>query len=128
MKTLICFCILLLSAAQAVAGSINVPGESAHVAGGIVVAGGITAIADKYWPEHRAWIGFGVSTACGILGEAIDQVSTGEKLSSSLQDVAFQTIGAAIGAAITDRYILSPVIKEDHPGSTYVGFALQHIF
>ena len=95
---------MLLFATQTFADAINVPGESAHVAGGAAISGIATAIADKYWPEHRALIGFSVGTASGIIGEGIDRVTNGEDFSSMLQDVAFTTLGAAIGAFITDKY------------------------
>jgi uncharacterized protein YfiM (DUF2279 family) len=130
MKNLLCICavIFICFVTQALASEINVPGETAHVLGGAAIAGVATAIADKYWPEHRALIGFSFSTACGIIGEGIDRAQYGEKFSSMLQDVAFHTIGAAIGAVITDRYILMPVIKRDHANSTYFGLAIQHSF
>lgn len=128
MKTLLYFCIVLLFAAQAFAQEINWPGESAHIAGGVVVAGTATAIADKYWPEHRALIRFSVSTASGIIGEGIDRATYGEKSSSILQDIVFHTLGAAIGSLITDKFILTPVIKRDHPGSNYSELAIQYHF
>jgi hypothetical protein len=128
MKELLCFFLVLLFTTQAFAGGINVPGESAHVVGGAVLSGAATAIADKYWPDHRALIGFSVSTACGILGEGIDRATTGEKFSSMLQDVAFNAIGAAIGTIITDKFILMPVIKRDHAENAYFGLSLAHSF
>jgi hypothetical protein len=127
-KKQIFFCIVLLFATQAFADTINVPGESAHVAGGAAISGIATAIADKYWPEHRALIGFSVGTASGIIGEGIDRASNGEAFSSMLQDVAFTTLGAAIGAFITDKYILMPVIKRDQADGTSLGLAIQHSF
>ncbi len=125
MKTILCFFMVVMFAEDAFAGTINVPGESAHAAGGMVVSGMATAIAGKYWPEHRALIGFGFSTACGIIGEGVDRAQYGEKLSSMLIDVAFHTIGAAIGAAITDEFILMPVMKRDHSESTNFGIVMQ---
>ncbi len=128
MKMLVFSCIVLLFALQAFADTINVPGESAHVVSGAVISGVTTAIADKYWPDHRALIGFSVGTAFGIIGEAIDRVSNGEKFSSMAQDVAFNTIGAVIGTLITDRYILTPVVEREHAGNTYYGLAIQYGF
>jgi hypothetical protein len=128
MKKLIFFCFMLLFATQTFADTINVPGESAHVAGGAAISGIATAIADKYWPEHRALIGFSVGTASGIIGEGIDRVTNGEDFSSMLQDVAFTTLGAAIGAFITDKYILMPVIKRDQDKGSSLGLAIQHSF
>lgn len=119
---------MLLFATQAFADTINVPGESAHLAGGAAISGIATAIADRYWPEHRALIGFSVGTASGIIGEGIDRATNGEEFSSMLQDVAFTALGAAIGAFITDKYILMPVIKRDQDNGTSLGLAVQHTF
>jgi hypothetical protein len=127
MKTLICFCIVLLFATQAFAKGdiINVPGESAHVAGGAAMAGLATAVANKYWPEHRALIGFSFSTAIGIIGEGMDRNNHGEKFSFMFEDVAFNTLGKASGSLITDKFILMPVIERDHAGSAYYGLVFQ---
>jgi hypothetical protein len=144
MKKILCLCIVMLFATQAFAEDVvSVPGESGsantadtinwsgeffHAAGGAVIAGVATAVANKYWPEHRALIGFSFSTACGIIGEGIDRYNYGEKFSSMLQDVAFNTLGAAIGSLITDKFILMPVVEREHAGTTYYGLAIQCCF
>jgi hypothetical protein len=130
MKKILFICIIFLLPLQAFAKGdiINVPGESAHAAGGAVIAGVATAVSNKYWPEHRALIGFSFSTACVIIGEGIDRVKNGEKYSLCLQDVAFHMLGAAIGSLITDKFILMPVIQRDHAGSNYYGLAVQISF
>jgi len=125
MKNLLCFFIVLLFPAQAAAQEINGPGESAHLAAGVVIAGAATTIADKYWSEHRALIGFSVSTACGMIGEGIDRATHGEKFSSMIQDVAFHTLGAVIGSLITDKFVLAPVIYRDHAGSNHFELSIQ---
>lgn len=129
LKYLLWFCIALLFATQALAQTgINVPGESAHVAGGAAIAGLATAGANEYWPEHRALIGFSFSTGCGIIGEGIDRAQHGEAFSSMLEDVVFHTIGATIGSLITDKLILMPIIEQDHAGSTYYGLVFHCSF
>jgi hypothetical protein len=129
MKKLLCICIVLLFAAQAFAKDlINVEGESGHAIGGLVIAGLTTAAASKYWPEHRALIGFGIGTAVGIIGEGIDYYHKKEAFSSMFQDAAFTALGAAIGSLITDKYILAPVIKQDHAGNVYYGLAFLRSF
>lgn len=112
---------------QAVASEINVPGESSHLVGGTVIAAASTAVADRYWPEHRALIGFSISTIFIIAAEGI-QMTRGEKFSYSLLDVASHTCGAAMGSMVTDRFILMPIVKQDSTGSTYIGIAVQHSF
>jgi len=133
MKALLCFCTLLLFATQAFAGAfdkgpINWSGELDHVAGGAVIAGVSTAVANKYWPEDRALIGFSVSTAFGIISNMIDYVTSDRTFGSQLEDMAFNTLGAAIGTLITDKFILLPVIERNHAGSNYYGLAFQYSF
>jgi hypothetical protein len=128
MKTLFCFCIVLLFATQAFAYEMNVGAEVAHVAGGAAIAGVATAVANNYWPEHRGLIGFGISTVVGIIGEGIDRAQTGEKFSHMFEDVAFHTLGAAIGSLITDKFILMPVINRDQAKGNYIGLAIQRSF
>ena len=127
-KALWLLCGCLLFATPALAASINVPGELSHVAGGALIAGGVTAtVADKYWPEHRAMVGFTVSTAVIVVGEGI-QMGQGEKFSSSLLDIASHMIGAMIGATITDRYLLLPVVERDNAGNAKIGMVMQGRF
>ena len=129
LKYLLWFCIPLLFATQALAqNGINVPGESAHVAGGAAMAGLATAVASEYWPEHRALIGFSFSTGCGIIGEGIDRAQHGEAFSNMFEDVVFNAFGAAIGSLITDKFILMPIVKQDHAGGTYYGLGFQCSF
>lgn len=128
MRTLLYLCIVVLFATQAFAYEMNVGAEAAHAAGGAAIAGVATAVANNYWPEHRALIGFGISTAVGIIGEGIDRAQTGEKFSHMFEDVAFHTLGAAIGSLITDKFILIPVIKRDNSRSNYYGLAFQYLF
>jgi hypothetical protein len=108
--------------------TINWSSELSHLAGGTVVAGVSTAVANKYWPEHRALIGFSVGTAYAIISNTIDYVTLDRTFSSQLEDMAFDTLGAAIGSLITDKFILMPVIKRDHAGSSYYGLVLQYSF
>ena len=121
-------CGYLLLTTPALAAGINVPGELSHVAGGALIAGGVTAtVADKYWPEHRSMIGFTVSTVVILAGEGI-QMGQGEEFSSSLLDIASHTIGAMIGATITDRYLLLPVVERDNAGNAKVGMIMKGSF
>ena len=122
---LICGCLLFASPALA---SDGVASELSHATGGALIAGAVTGtVANKYWPEHRAMVGFTVSTATILIGEGV-QVRNGARFSSSLLDVASHTIGAAIGAIITDRYFLMPVLERDGSGSAKIGIVMQRSF
>lgn len=92
MRRLFIGVIFFLSTQPLCAGEINVPGELSHVAGGAVLAGGFTAIADKYYPHHRKLIGFLASSACVVVGEGL-QMSQGETFSSSAQDMGVHMLG-----------------------------------
>jgi hypothetical protein len=127
MRKFVWVCLLGLVASPSYAGSINVGGELSHAAGGAVLAGGIAGLADKYYPERRKLIGFSASTACVLVGEGL-QMSEGETFSSSLQDIGAHVIGAAVGTAVADTYILSPVIEKDQAGSTVAGIMLHGSF
>jgi hypothetical protein len=107
--------------------SVNVNSELSHAAGGAAIAGIVTAIANKDGSEHRAMIGFAVSTVGVVIAEGV-QIAGGEKFSNSLQDMVSHAIGAALGSYVTDRFILMPVVKLDHSGSTYIGIGARHIF
>lgn len=103
--------------------------ELSHVAGGMVMAGTVTAIADHYHMENRALIGFGVSTAFGILTEAIQMAADKDtKLSSSALDAGSFMLGASIGAAVTDHYIITPMVELDRSGHARVGVVARHAF
>lgn len=103
--------------------------EFSHVAGGMVLASGVTSIADHYHVEKRGWVGFWVSTGLGVLAEAIQMASDDDAtLSSAALDAGSNMIGAAIGAYVTDRYILMPVIKKDAAGHSVFGISAWHSF
>jgi len=88
------------------------------------MAGTVTAIADHYGVKHRALAGFCFSKTVGVLGETMGS-------QFSWLDMASNIAGAGIGAIITDRYILAPVVSTDgssaHTGN-YVGLTLSGNF
>ena len=89
----------------------TVNSELGHVAGGMVMAGAITVLVDKYWSakrDNRAMIGFGLSGLAGFLGEGFQYLDVGY---FSLLDAGSNLVGAAIGAYVTDRFILMPLVK-----------------
>lgn len=104
--------------------------EASHFAGGAVLAGGVTAIVDNYYPEYksdRGMIGFGVSSIAVIVAQSIEYSANGNAR-SQLLDTASHIAGSALGSFITDKYILLPVVKDSTTEGTYVGLTLQHNF
>jgi hypothetical protein len=81
-----------------------------------------TAIANKYWPEHRALIGFAVGAAAGVIGEGVQDLSGNGKF--GLMDAAANAVGAAIGTLVTDKFILRPVVMQQS-GNSYIGVIAQ---
>ena len=95
--------------------------ELSHVAGSAVIAGAVTAISSHYDPPNRAWWGFAVSVTVGFLGETTSG-------SFSWLDVGSDFVGAAMGAFVTDKYILKPVVIKTPEKETYVGLVVGHHF
>jgi hypothetical protein len=87
----------------------------------ILLAGGITYLADEYSsvPEYRGWIGFGLSSALGVIGELLSGSN------SSGLDMASHAVGSAIGAFVTDKWILQPVVKRENAVSSCYGVELN---
>ncbi|MFH0709936.1 MAG: hypothetical protein V2A75_07010 [Pseudomonadota bacterium] len=104
--------------------------EASHVIGGAVIAGAITAVVDGYYPEYkdnRGMIGFGISSVAMIVHESITIAIRGDAKGQIL-DAAMHIAGSAVGAFITDKYILAPVINDSPVEGKYVGLTLQHSF
>jgi len=104
--------------------------EISHVIGGAVMGGGITAVVERYYPEYRedrGWVGFGLSSAAMIAFESVTVALNGN-LRGQLLDVASHATGSALGAFVTDQYLLSPVIQNSSSEGKYVGLTLQHTF
>jgi hypothetical protein len=90
--------------------------ELSHAAGGALLAGALTHHY-KDLPD-RAWIGFAVSSAAGVLVEGAT-VARGGKRSSQYLDMASHALGSAIGAWYSDKYLLMPVISSNQVGVLY---------
>jgi len=105
--------------------------EISHVIGGAVMAGGITAVIDSYYPEYRderAMMGFGISSAAIIAFETVNVAINGGDVSGQLLDVAAHVAGSAVGAYVTDEFILSPVVQNSSVEGKYVGLSLTRTF
>jgi hypothetical protein len=100
----------------------NIKSETSHAVFGALVAGAFTWGASYKWPEHRALVGFGASASFGVLTEAV------AKNGFSALDAGAHALGAAIGAVVTDEYLLAPVIKREGGHTSYVGVMLVKTF
>ncbi len=128
MKTLLTLAVMLLLSSRPLwASEGNVPGELSHAAGGAVLAGGFTSLADSFSPEQRKWIGFLASSACVVVGEGV-AASQGESWANSSQDMGAHILGAAAGAAGTDAFVLAPVVRRDPTGLSFTGISLHKRF
>lgn len=128
MKRLIVFLLTMVISYGAFADT-NVPSQISHIAGGAFMAGAITAISDKYFPEYdRAWVGFTVSAVAGVLSQYYEYSNDTNTASDALADAASHALGAAIGSIVTDRYILMPVASKNASGDIYLGVNLMAKF
>lgn len=108
----------------------SVASEMSHAVGGIVMAGGITAVVDRYYPEyrdHRGMIGFGVSTVAIFVEQGVEYAQRGDAY-GQLLDATSHMVGSAIGAWVTDRFILSPVVMNSSARGKYIGLEARGSF
>ncbi len=104
--------------------------EFSHFTGGAVMAGSITAVVDHFYPEYRSdrgMIGFGISSAAIVVEQGLEYALHGNGKGQFL-DAASHVAGSALGAYITDQYILSPVIQNSASEGKYIGLNIQHTF
>lgn len=116
--------------ASSVYGNDSPGSEFSHFAGGIVMAGGITAIVDQYYPEYRSergMLGFEISSVAIIAEQSVEFAFHGNAKGQML-DAAYHIAGSALGAYVTDQYILAPVIQDSASEGKYIGLALRHSF
>lgn len=104
--------------------------EYSHALAGMAIAAGATVAADYFGAgENRGWIGFGTSVGISFVEEAAQVIANGSsQVSGSALDFASNLVGAAFGAWVTDKYILSPVVTKDAHGRQRVGVALKMSF
>lgn len=104
--------------------------EASHFAGGAVMAGGITAVVDSYYPEYkseRGMLGFEISSIAIIAEQSVEYAINGNAR-GQLLDALSHIAGSALGAFVTDKYFLLPVIKDSASDGKYVGLNVQHNF
>lgn len=116
--------------ASSVYGNDSFSSEFSHVVGGAVMAGGITAVVDQYYPEYRSdrgMIGFEISSLAIIVEQSVEFALHGNAKGQML-DIVSHVAGSAFGAYVTDQYILAPVVQNSASEGKYIGLALQHSF
>lgn len=102
--------------------------EAAHFAFGASLAGGISAAVDSYYPEHRehrAMIGFGISSVGAVLESAYEYSANGNGRNQAI-DALSHIAGSALGAYVTDKFILAPVIQNSATDGRYIGLSLMY--
>lgn len=126
--TFLIFCNIMLIKPLYANESLN--SEISHVTGGLLLAGGITMAVDHYYPEHRdkrGMIGFKISSTAAIAEQLIEYAVHGNG-KGQLLDATAHILGSAIGARITDKYILMPVVKNSSGDRQYIGVSFQYAF
>ena len=94
------------------------------------MAGGVTAAVERYYPElrdNRGMIGFKISSAAVIALQIIEYASNGNA-KGQLLDAASHITESAVGAWVTDNYILTPVVKNTSNNGKYIGLAFKYAF
>ncbi len=97
--------------------------EFSHVAGSSVMAAGFTLVADRYLASPEpAWVGFGLATSVGVVGETASWCSGGH---FSWLDLGSDALGAALGAYASQRWWLRP---ESDSRNHYLGLTAGYRF
>jgi hypothetical protein len=116
--------------ASSVSANDGISSEMGHFFGGTVMAGGVTAIVDSYYPEYkedRGVIGFGISSALIVVEQGIEYALHGDA-KGQLLDTVSHIAGSSLGAYVTDQFLLTPIISDSKTEGTFVGLNLQHSF
>ena len=94
----------------------------ARTAGGIATGAFATIIADRMEVRERGWAGFFASSAIGIGVAAAQKGGSGNGQTSSFgSNLVAHIVGSAIGAFVTDGFLLRPVVSRDFAGRNVVG-------
>lgn len=117
--------VLWLGCGNAIAND-SLGSEFSHFVAGGVIAGTVTAIADHYGVEQRGWVGFWTSVGLSFISEGLQVAANGSsQAKGSALDFGSNLLGAALGAWVTDRYILQPVVTRDAAGHQFFGMVLK---
>ena len=103
--------------------------EFSHFIAGAAIASGATAVAAHYGVENRGWVGFGTSVGISFVSEAVQIAANGSsQVGPSSLDFGCNLVGAALGAWVTDRFILAPVVSTDNHGHRAMSLTLRMPF
>lgn len=103
--------------------------EASHFVAGGLISGVATAVADHFDVPDRAWVGFGVSVSLSFVEEAVQVAANGStQLGPSALDFFSNMAGAALGAWVTDQFILQPVVTRDAAGQARFGLIFRKSF
>ncbi|GAA4498460.1 hypothetical protein [Pseudaeromonas paramecii] len=97
--------------------------ELSHFAGGAAMAGGISLLSHHYYPEQDAfWMGFGLSSLAGVLGEGAQWASGGR---FSALDAGSHMAGSLLGATTVEHLYIQPDLyrAQEH----YVGLQARYL-
>lgn len=108
------FCVATLNASSCLASD-SFTSEFSHLASGAAMAGYITHIYAE--SDHRAWIGFGISTAV-IVAEQNYEIRKNGRRSSQQLDMVAHALGSALGAWYADKYLILPNVTQHAIGFT----------
>ena len=78
------------------------------------MAGFVTKIIED--SPNRVWIGVSSSATLSFLAESRQVFSKDAKVSSSLLDFGSHAVGSMLGAWLTDRYLLTPILTPSYSG------------
>ena len=112
--------LLLLSAATC-ASDAFAPDKRSHFAGGVIAGGVGAGLADRFFPKHRFIVGTLVGTLPGL---AIELGDSTNEAGFSVGDLAADFLGAMLGAVVTDKFILKPVVEMGP--DRYLGLVYEH--
>jgi hypothetical protein len=125
MRSVVMVCLWCGCTAPAAANT-QLGSETAHIVGGALLGAGATWVADHYRPQQRLLIGF-LAVATIAIAEELRQKASATSNHVSTLDITATALGGAVGAALTDRYLLRPVISK-HDGKLAYGLRFGAAF